>query len=146
MKKPRWSGGPYQDRQSEPRTSVSSAGSDRVRVPGAEGFWVTEKRGNIRAWKWCSGVSDSGLWLLNSGQSLLPGEGIRDGPRAEESLQAHSVLARPPCLRNSFSCLPHQLPTVVPDILGSKECEGGAGLALNEGDRCEWTPLLCPPC
>lgn len=66
-----------------------------------------------------------------SGQSLPPA-GLEGKRRGLERLRANSVLAEA-CLRSSFSCLPCRLPAVLSAALGSKACEGGAGLALNEG-------------
>lgn len=60
------------------------------------------------------------------------------GKGLESLFRAKPVLAES-YLHHSLSCLPCQLPASVSAVLGSKKCEPGAGLALNEGDRCEGT-------
>lgn len=80
-----------------------------------------------------------GLW-----PELLAGEGLEERAKGWRIFsEPHLSCLKPVCSHSSLSCLPCQLPAVVPAVLGSKECEQGAGLALNEGDRWAGTTHQC---
>lgn len=56
----------------------------------------------------CPGISNSGLWLLVSGQSLLPWEALKEGAGLGESLlsQISWVGAHPPRTRQQDTYCP----------------------------------------